>query len=211
MTSSSSALDLLDSPLVCTRADTRSTISSSANFPVERSRHLTVSRTGQESSLLLEERSWTLSGNMPKRQDRHSFRIVSKTVSKIGEDHFEIKTMKWDTYEAKRVILATGNEYKKLGAPGEMEFYGQGVSYCATCDGNFYKNLTVAVVGGGNTAITEALYLADICAHVHILIRGDRSRAEDIWIEKAKERTNITFHTIHKFLKSKEAWWVWRV
>jgi thioredoxin reductase (NADPH) len=117
-----------------------------------------------------------------------------ETVSKIGEDHFEIKTMRWDTYEAKRVILATGNEYKKLGAPGEMEFYGQGVSYCATCDGNFYKNLTVAVVGGGNTAITEALYLADICAHVHILIRGDRSRAEDIWIEKAKERTNITFH-----------------
>ena len=116
------------------------------------------------------------------------------TVSKIGEDHFEIKTMKWDTYEAKRVILATGNEYKKLGAPGEMEFYGQGVSYCATCDGNFYKNLTVAVVGGGNTAITEALYLADICAHVHILIRGDRSRAEDIWVEKAKERANITFH-----------------
>lgn len=116
------------------------------------------------------------------------------TVSKIGEDHFEIKTQKWDIYEAKRVILATGNEYKKLGAPGEMEFYGQGVSYCATCDGNFYKNLTVAVVGGGNTAITEALYLADICAHVHILIRGDRSRAEDIWIEKAKERANITFH-----------------
>ncbi len=116
------------------------------------------------------------------------------TVSKIGEDHFEIKTMKWDIYEAKRVILATGNEYKKLGAPGEMEFYGQGVSYCATCDGNFYKGLTVAVVGGGNTAITEALYLADICAHVHILIRGDRSRAEDIWIEKAKERANITFH-----------------
>lgn len=116
------------------------------------------------------------------------------TVSKIGEDHFEIKTQKWDIYETKRVILATGNEYKKLGAPGEMEFYGQGVSYCATCDGNFYKGLTVAVVGGGNTAITEALYLADICAHVHILIRGDRSRAEDIWIEKAKERTNITFH-----------------
>jgi thioredoxin reductase (NADPH) len=115
-------------------------------------------------------------------------------VSKIGEDRFEIKTMKWDIYEAKRVILATGNEYKKLGAPGEMEYYGQGVSYCATCDGNFYKGLTVAVVGGGNTAITEALYLADICAHVHILIRGDRSRAEDIWIEKAKERVNITFH-----------------
>jgi thioredoxin reductase (NADPH) len=75
-----------------------------------------------------------------------------------------------------------------------MEYYGQGVSYCATCDGNFYKNRIVAVVGGGNTAITEALYLADLCTHVHILIRGDRSRAEDIWIDKAEERTNITFH-----------------
>ncbi len=115
-------------------------------------------------------------------------------VSKVGEDRFEVKTSKGDTYIAKRVILATGNEYKKLGAPGEMNFYGQWVSYCATCDGNFYKNLTVAVVGGGNTAITEALYLADLCKHVHILLRGDKSRAEDIWIDKAKERKNITFH-----------------
>ncbi len=117
-----------------------------------------------------------------------------EVVSKVGEDRFEIKTQKWDIYEAKRVILATGNEYKKLGTPGEMEYYGQWVSYCATCDGNFYKWLTIAVVGGGNTAITEALYLADLCAHVHILIRGDRSRAEDIWVEKANERKNITFH-----------------
>ncbi len=115
-------------------------------------------------------------------------------VSMIGEDHFEIKTMKWNIYEAKRVILATGNEYKKLGAPGEMEYYGQGVSYCATCDGNFYKWLTVAVVWAGNTAITEALYLADLCLHVHILVRGERSRAENIWIDKANERENITFH-----------------
>lgn len=115
-------------------------------------------------------------------------------VSKVGEDNFEIKTQKGDSYSAKRVILATGNEYKKLGAPGEMEFYGQWVSYCATCDGNFYKNLTVAVVGAGNTAITEALYLSEICKHVHILVRSDRIRAEDIWVEKAKARENITFH-----------------
>ena len=117
-----------------------------------------------------------------------------EVVSKVGEDRFELKTQKWDTYEAKRVILATGNEYKKLGVTGEMDFYGQGVSYCATCDGNFYKWLIVAVIGGGNTAITEALYLADLCAHVHILVRGERSRAEDIWIDKAGERANITFH-----------------
>jgi thioredoxin reductase (NADPH) len=115
-------------------------------------------------------------------------------VSKVGEDRFEVKTQKWDVYETKRIILATGNEYRKLGVPGEMEYYGQGVSYCATCDGNFYKDLTVAVVGAGNTAITEALYLSEICKHVHILVRSDRIRAEDIWVEKVREKSNITIH-----------------
>lgn len=117
-----------------------------------------------------------------------------ETVSKIGEDHFSIRTIKGETYESRRVILATGNTYKMLGTPGEQEFYGQGVSYCATCDGNFYKGLTVAVVGAGNTAITEALYLAEIAKEVHILVRSDRIRAEDIWVEKAQATPNIVFH-----------------
>jgi thioredoxin reductase (NADPH) len=115
-------------------------------------------------------------------------------VSKLGEDHFSLRTMSGKTYESRRVILATGNEYKMLGVPGEKEFYGQGVSYCATCDGNFYKGLTVAVVGAGNTAITEALYLAEICKEVHILVRSERIRAEDIWTEKAKNKSNIVIH-----------------
>ncbi len=115
-------------------------------------------------------------------------------VAKLGEDHFSLRTMSGKTFEAKRIILATGNEYKMLGVPGEKEFYGQGVSYCATCDGNFYKNLTVAVVGAGNTAITEALYLAEICKEVHILVRSERIRAEDIWVEKAKAKDNIVIH-----------------
>ncbi len=117
-----------------------------------------------------------------------------EVVSKVGEDKFEVRTMKGTIYIANRVILATGNTYRMLEVPGEKEFYGQGVSYCATCDGNFYKNLTVAVVGAGNTAITEALYLSEICAHVHILVRSDRIRAEDIWIDKAKSKQNITIH-----------------
>lgn len=117
-----------------------------------------------------------------------------ESVAKIGEDHFSVSTMTGKTLEAKRIVLATGNEYKMLGVPGEKEFYGQGVSYCATCDGNFYKNLTVAIVGAGNTAITEALYLAEICAHVHILVRSERIRAEDIWVDKAKAKDNITIH-----------------
>ncbi len=115
-------------------------------------------------------------------------------VSKIGEDHFQVSTMWGKNLEAKRIILATGNTYKMLGVPGEKEFYGQGVSYCATCDGNFYKNLKVGMVGAGNTAITEALYLAEIAKEVHIFVRWDIIRAENSWVEKAKKHENIIFH-----------------
>lgn len=117
-----------------------------------------------------------------------------ESVDKMSNDIFRVKTLSGKEFEAKRVILATGNEYKKLGITGEDTYYGQGVSYCATCDGNFYKNLDVAVIGGGNTAITEALYLAEIAKTVHILIRKDKARAEDIWIKKAEKVDNIIFH-----------------
>ena len=117
-----------------------------------------------------------------------------EVVSKIGENHFSVSTMGGKNFDAKRILLATGNTYKILGIPGEKEFYGQGVSYCATCDGNFYKNLTVGVVGAGNTAITEALYLAEIAKEVHIFVRGDVIRAENIWTEKANNTSNIIFH-----------------
>ncbi len=117
-----------------------------------------------------------------------------ETVTKNGEYDFTVTTTSGTIYNSKTVILATGNQYKKLGVPGEIEFIGQGVSYCATCDGNFFRDLSVAVVGGGNTAITEALYLAEIAREVHIFVRTDRVRAEDIWVEKAKKHSNIIFH-----------------
>ncbi|MBC7503496.1 FAD-dependent oxidoreductase [Candidatus Gracilibacteria bacterium] len=117
-----------------------------------------------------------------------------ESVAKDGEYEFTVKTTTGKEYQAKTIILATGNKYKKLGVPGEAELIGQGVSYCATCDGNFFGGLKVAVVGGGNTAITEALYLAEICSEVHILIRTDKIRAEDIWVDKAKKHSNIIFH-----------------
>jgi len=115
-------------------------------------------------------------------------------VSKVGEDHFSLETMGGKMFEAKRIILATGNTYRMLGVPGEKELYGQGVSYCATCDGNFYKNMKVVVVGAGNTAITEVLYLSEIASEVHVLVRSDVIRAENIWVEKAKKKENIVFH-----------------
>lgn len=113
---------------------------------------------------------------------------VDKTAS-----GFEIKTSSGKEFSSKYLVLATGNNYRKLGAKGEAEMLGKGVSYCATCDGNFFKDRDVVLVGGGNTALTEALYLAELCNKVYIVHRKDTFRAEDIWIEQAKKVENIEF------------------
>lgn len=117
-----------------------------------------------------------------------------EVVSKLGDNHFEIKTLSGKIFESKKVLLATGNTYKKLWVKWENEFYGQWVSYCATCDGSFYKDLKVGVVGAGNTAITEALYLAEIASEVHIFVRWTEIKAENMWTEMAKNTKNIFFH-----------------
>lgn len=113
---------------------------------------------------------------------------------KGAKGNFTVTTEAGKTFQSKTVLLATGNSYRKLGIPGEKEFLGAGVSYCATCDGNFFRNMIVAMVGGGDAAITEALYLSELAKEVHILVRTDKLRAEDVWIERAKERENIKFH-----------------
>ncbi len=96
---------------------------------------------------------------------------------KDNKDAKEVITTK-DTYKAKTVIIATGNENRKLGLSNETELVGRGISYCATCDGNFYKNKTVAVVGGGNTALEDALYLSNIAEKVYLIHRRDEFRAD---------------------------------
>lgn len=94
-------------------------------------------------------------------------------------------------FEGKSVIIATGTTHRKLGVPGEEEFAGRGVSYCATCDGTFFKGKNVAVVGGGKSALTEALYLAKIAESVTIIHRREEFRADRILIDTVKKEPKI--------------------
>ena len=96
-----------------------------------------------------------------------------------------------NTYEAKTVILATGAENRRLGVPDEDRLLGKGVSYCATCDGNFFRKKVVAVAGGGNTAVEDALYLADLAEKVYLIHRRDSFRADAALVSKLKARENV--------------------
>jgi thioredoxin reductase (NADPH) len=95
----------------------------------------------------------------------------------------------------KTVLIATGSDYKKLGIPGEKEFYGRGVHYCATCDGPVYRNKKLVVVGGGNSAIQEAIFLTKFASHIDVLVRGESLRASEVLQhELAKYTDKITLH-----------------
>ncbi len=112
-------------------------------------------------------------------------------IEQTPEGHRVITNM--EEIETKAVILATGTENRKLAVKGEEEFAGRGVSYCAVCDGNFFRDQDVTVIGGGNSALEEALYLADICKSVTIVHRRQEFRAEPYIVENVKKRDNIKF------------------
>jgi len=97
------------------------------------------------------------------------------------------------TYKAKAILIATGTKPRKLGVEGEDKFFGKGVSVCALCDGMFYKDKTIAVVGGGNTAFQESIYLSNIVKKIYLIHRRDSFRAEKILIDRLKEKNNVEF------------------
>ncbi|MCR5430165.1 MAG: FAD-dependent oxidoreductase, partial [Eubacterium sp.] len=101
-----------------------------------------------------------------------------------------VKTSK-DEHEAKAVIIATGAKNRKLGFENEDSLVGKGVSYCATCDGMFFKDKAVAVNGGGNTAVEDAMFLSNYCSKVYIIHRRDEFRADDKDVERLKEKENV--------------------
>lgn len=113
-----------------------------------------------------------------------------KTIKKLDQQ-FIVKLEDEKIFQAKTVIIATGVKPKKLGVPGEKEFRGRGVSYCATCDGAFYKNKDVVVVGGGDSAVKEALFLTKFAKTVTIVHRRDQLRAEKIIARQAVAHPKI--------------------
>jgi len=120
---------------------------------------------------------------------KHDMSEVKK-LTKSG-DIFTLTLGNGETQEAKTVLIATGSVPKSAGIKGEAEFFGKGVSTCATCDGFFYKNKDVAVLGGGDTAVEEAIFLANICKTVYIVHRRDEFRASPHEVEKMKKFDNI--------------------
>ncbi len=120
---------------------------------------------------------------------RHEMSEVVRVTK--DKDNFKILLASGEEEVAKNVIVCTGSTPKRAGLKGEDTFYGKGVSNCATCDGFFYKDKDVAVLGGGDTALEEALYLANICSRVHVIHRRDTFRAAPNTVEKVKNNPKI--------------------
>ncbi|QOQ39716.1 thioredoxin-disulfide reductase [Trueperella pecoris] len=120
-------------------------------------------------------------------------RYEDATSMKLDGEVKEIVTDE-ETYYAKTVILALGSEYKKLGLDGEDELSGKGVSYCATCDGFFFKGHDIAIIGGGDSAVTEAQFLSRFATTVHVIHRRDELRASQIMADRLLANEKVTMH-----------------
>ena len=134
---------------------------------------------------------------MKKHAEKFGVEIINDHISKVDLEQSPFLLSGTDSYQADTLIIATGASAKYLGLPSEQEFLGRGVSACATCDGFFYKGQEVAVIGGGNTAAEEALYLANICSKVHLVHRRDELRAEKILQDRIFKKADEGIITIH--------------
>lgn len=138
-----------------------------------------------------------LSEKMHEQAEKFGVVFLAEKAAEIRNPNQEIKIVRTrrNEYKAKNIIISTGANPRKLGVLGEEEFAGAGVSYCATCDGAFFKDKVVTVVGGGNTAIEDALYLAKFCRTVNIVHRRETFRANAHIMKMAKANPKISIHT----------------
>ena len=135
-----------------------------------------------------------LAEQMRKQAERFGAKIELAEVSNItDEGEYKHLTTSDGDYLAKAVLLATGTDYKRLHIPGEDEFYARGVHFCATCDGAFYRDKKLVVVGGGNSAVQEALFLTRYATHIDLLVRSTL-KASDVLLHELEKNEKITVH-----------------
>jgi len=136
---------------------------------------------------------------MRKQSEKFGTVFLDENVTEISgsyESGFNVKTEGSQVFTAKSIIIAVGSSPKKLNAPGEEKLSARGVSYCAVCDGAFFKQKEVVVVGGGDSAMEEANYLSKYASHVHVLVRGtkDQMKASAIMIDKTEKNPKVKFY-----------------
>jgi len=137
-----------------------------------------------------------LADAMREQAERFGAKIELGEVQKLSkEGSLIILETTSGEYKAKAVLVATGSEYRKIGVPGEQDYYARGVHYCATCDGAFYRDKKLVVVGGGNSAVQEGMFLTRFASHIDMLVRGDKLRASEVLQHELKQHSDkITVH-----------------
>lgn len=132
-------------------------------------------------------------GNIVEQVNNFGVQINGESISSIMKNEdgtFEVETGN-GKYQTKAIIMAMGSSYKKMNIPGEKEFTGKGVSYCATCDAMFFRNKVVSVIGGGNSAVVVALELTDFASKVYLVARGEKLKADPVWLDKLAANPKI--------------------
>ncbi len=140
-----------------------------------------------------------LGENLRKQAERFGAQIELGEVTgiKTADGLVELETTDGPV-KAKAALVATGSDYKRLGVPGEDDYYARGVHFCATCDGAFYRDKRLVVVGGGNSAVQEAMFLTKFATKIDMLVRGDKMRASEVLqhdLEKFKDKITVHFNT----------------
>jgi thioredoxin reductase (NADPH) len=154
-----------------------------------------------------------LAQGMEKQAERFGAKIDFGTVSAISRNNklnlIEVETEEGGKFKAKVVLIATGTHYRELNIPGEKEFWGKGVHWCATCDGAFYRDKKLIVVGGGNSAIQESIFLTRFASEIEILVRSDKLKASDVLIDELQEyldsgKIKLSYNTVPEEIIGKD-------
>ncbi|NLA72309.1 MAG: thioredoxin-disulfide reductase [Clostridiales bacterium] len=131
------------------------------------------------------------SDNLLAQATSFGAKLIAEKVAEIKDGETKTVITSGGEYECKRLIIATGVKHRKLGADGEEDYEGKGVSYCAVCDGMFFRDADVAVIGGGDSAVITSLYLSNICKKVYHIHRRDEFRAESYRVNELKTKSNV--------------------